>query len=89
MIKDNEFNGNTAQQGGAIAFITADYALVEANNFYLNSARMIIPSTVKSAMLPANKAQGGAIYSLCLEAYGMDCRIQLRLNKFTANTAEN
>ena len=45
--------------------------------------------TVAAANLPSNKAQGGAIYSLCLEAYNQECAVKLVGNVFENNVADD
>ena len=45
--------------------------------------------TVAAANLPSSKAQGGAIYSLCLEAYNQECAVKLFGNVFENNVADD
>ena len=80
---------NQAQQGGALAIITADEMLVQKNKFRFNKAELINPMTVAAASLPSNKAQGGAIYSLCLQAYDQECAVKLFGNVFENNVADD
>lgn len=58
-----------------MAIKTAQKMKVLNNKFQFNKAELIEPQTITSAQLPSRKAQGGAIYSLCIEAYAQECEV--------------
>ena len=63
--------------------------LIQRDKFRFNKAKATTPMTVAAANLPSNKAQGGAIYSLCLEAYNQECAVKLVGNVFENNVADD